>query len=136
MFIECRFILNQILSGEATETVVENIHEYLSTIGESVRKGKIPLEEFIIFKRLGKNPEDYPDAKSQPHVTVALRMKSKGQSARAGDVIPYIFCLGDDSSSGKSMQADKAHHPDELKKGGNGLQIGKHLAFASFTATK
>ena len=42
--------MNQILSGEATETVVENIHEYLSTMGERIRKGKIGLEEFIIFK--------------------------------------------------------------------------------------
>ena len=45
-----RYVLNQILSGEATETVVENIHEYLSTIGENIRGNKIGLEEFIIFK--------------------------------------------------------------------------------------
>ncbi|KAH8116362.1 hypothetical protein DFH11DRAFT_1580132 [Phellopilus nigrolimitatus] len=118
-----QYVLNQILSGEATETVVENIHEYLSTIGENVRGGKTGLEEFIVFKRLGKNPEDYPDAKSQPHVTVALRMKSKGQSARAGDVIPYIFCLSTNGDSTKSTQADKAHHPDELRRANGTLQI-------------
>ena len=44
------FVLDQILSGEATETVVENIHEYLTTIGQQVRAGKIKLEEFIIHK--------------------------------------------------------------------------------------
>ncbi len=29
---------------------MENIHEYLTTIGEQVRAGKIKLEEFIIHK--------------------------------------------------------------------------------------
>ena len=29
---------------------MENIHEYLSTIGQQVRAGKIKLEEFIIHK--------------------------------------------------------------------------------------
>jgi DNA polymerase alpha subunit A len=45
-----RYVLEQILSGEATETVVELIHEYLATIGENVREGKIKLDEFIVFK--------------------------------------------------------------------------------------
>ncbi|KAI0369754.1 hypothetical protein BV20DRAFT_967411 [Pilatotrama ljubarskyi] len=111
-----QYVLEQILSGEATENVVENIHEYLSTVSENVRAGKIKLDEFIIYKRLGKNPEDYPDAKSQPHVQVALRMKAKGQTARAGDVIPYVFCLGEGGESAKTAQADKAKHPDEVRR--------------------
>lgn len=45
-----RYVLDQILSGEATEVVVENVHEYLTTISENIRAGKIGLEEFIIFK--------------------------------------------------------------------------------------
>lgn len=45
-----RYVLEQILSGENTETVVEQIHEYLTTMGEEVRAGKIKLDEFIIFK--------------------------------------------------------------------------------------
>lgn len=119
-----RYVLDQILSGEATEIVVEKIHEYLTTVGEDVRAGKVKLDDFIIFKRLGKNPEDYPDAKSQPHVQVALRMKARGGTARAGDVIPYVFCLGDSGESAKSAQADKAKHPDEVRRAGSGLQIG------------
>ncbi|KAI0796194.1 hypothetical protein C8Q75DRAFT_863184 [Abortiporus biennis] len=117
------YVLDQILSGEATETVIEKIHEYLATIGEDVRAGKIKLEDFIIFKRLGKNPEDYPDAKSQPHVQVALRMKARGGTPRAGDVIPYVFCLGEGGESSKTAQADKAKHPDEVRKAGSELQI-------------
>ncbi|KAF9525116.1 hypothetical protein CPB83DRAFT_860041 [Crepidotus variabilis] len=118
-----QYILDQILSGEATETVVEKMHEYLMRVNDDVRNAKIDVEEFIIFKRLGKNPEDYPDAKSQPHVQVALRMKQRGGSARTGDVIPYIFCLAEGEETSKSTQADRAKHPDELKRAGSSLKI-------------
>ena len=43
-------MLDRVLCGEATEIVVENIHEYLTTMGQSVREGKINMDEFIIFK--------------------------------------------------------------------------------------
>ncbi|KAG8835098.1 DNA-directed DNA polymerase alpha catalytic subunit pol1 [Serendipita sp. 399] len=116
-------ILGHILSGEETEVVIQRIHEYLGDIGQNVRNGAIDMDDFIIYKRLGKNPEEYPDAKSQPHVQVALRMKSKGQSAKAGDVIPYIFCLGEDGTSSKVAQADRAHHPEEIRRSGGKLKI-------------
>lgn len=90
-----------------------------------MRNGTVPLDDFIIFKRLGKNPEDYPDKKSQPHVQVALRMKAKGVAVRAHDVIPYIMCLGDDGKSAKTAQADRAFHPDDLRRQGSELRIGK-----------
>ncbi|EGN95137.1 hypothetical protein SERLA73DRAFT_77147 [Serpula lacrymans var. lacrymans S7.3] len=115
-----QYVLDQILSGEATETVVERIHEYLATVGENVRGGKVKLDDFIVYKRLGKNPEDYPDAKSQPHVQVAMRMKAKGGSARSGDVIPYVFCIAAGEESAKSAQAERAKHPDEIKKAAPG----------------
>jgi len=43
-------VLKEILSGEATEYVVSNIHNYLTTLGETVRTGSMPIDEFIIFK--------------------------------------------------------------------------------------
>lgn len=43
-------VLKEILSGLATEIVVEKIHELLTVLGETVRSGSVPLEEFIIFK--------------------------------------------------------------------------------------
>lgn len=119
------YVLEQILSGESTENVVSSIHSYLGDIGEAVRTGTIPLEDFIIFKRLGKDPKAYgANINGQPHVHVALRMQERGLGARMGDVIPYIFCLGQDgSSSSKSAQADRAHHPDELRKQGSELKV-------------
>lgn len=109
-------VLDQILSGEQPEVTVEKIHDYLSKMGEDVRSEKIRTEGYIIFKRLGKNSEDYSDAKIQPHVQVALRMKKKGLPTRAGDVIPYIFCIGDDGQSPKAAQADRARHLDEIRR--------------------
>lgn len=66
---------------------------------------------------LTKNPEDYPDSKSQPHVQVALRLNSNSclennamndgnkkstssvyRKVRAGDTIEYVIC---DDGSGR-----------------------------------
>lgn len=52
-------------------------------------------------------------------------MKAKGTAVRAHDVIPYIMCLGADGKSAKSAQADKAFHPDDLRRQGSELRIGQ-----------
>ncbi|KAJ3888202.1 DNA polymerase family B-domain-containing protein [Lentinula edodes] len=118
-----QFVLERILSGEATEIVVEQIHDYLTSVGENVRGGTYQLDAYVINKRLGKNPEDYPKAEGQPHVQVALKMKAKGGNARAGDVIPYVFCLADGEQSTKTSQSDRARHRDEVRRVGSGLTI-------------
>ncbi|KAI9235463.1 MAG: DNA polymerase family B-domain-containing protein [Podila humilis] len=119
------YVLNQILSSDNKdrEQVVDNIHSYLRTVGEETRKGLIPIDKFIVNKGLTKAPEDYSDAKSQPHVQVALRMKSKGLSVRAGDTVPYIICILGDGSSSKGGYADRAYHPDEIKQPRSNLTI-------------
>jgi DNA polymerase alpha subunit A len=144
--LESRAILEQILSGEEAEMVVEHIHEYLTAIGQNVRNGTVNLDDFVIFKvrimslshvawliyliqRLGKNPEDYPDVKSQPHVQVALRLKAAGRSAKSGDVVSYIFCLAEGEVSSKTAQADRAYHPDEIRRSGGKLKIGQPWQF-------
>lgn len=45
-----RYVLDQILSGEMTEVVVEKIHDYLRSVGENIRAGRMKLEDFLIFK--------------------------------------------------------------------------------------
>lgn len=70
------YILDEILSGKSRDEVVDNIHSYLRQKGEQIRSnGAIPIEKFVVTKGLTKAPEDYPDAKGQPHVQVALRLK-------------------------------------------------------------
>lgn len=54
--IRFSYVLTCILSGEATEIVVEQIHDYLRTVGTDVRSGNTALEEFIINK-VGHNSD-------------------------------------------------------------------------------
>ncbi len=44
-----------------------------------VLAGLVPLNKYVITKQLTKNPSDYPDAKNQPHVQVALRRRAQGK---------------------------------------------------------
>jgi len=58
-------------------------------------------------------------------------MKAKGGSARSGDVIPYIFCLAEGEETAKTAQADRAKHPDEVRRADAGFQIGRAMFVAA-----
>ena len=45
-------------------------------VREKVAAGAVTLDKFVVVKQLTKRPEDYPDAKNQPHVQVALRRRA------------------------------------------------------------
>ncbi|CAL0331796.1 unnamed protein product [Lupinus luteus] len=112
------FCLSQILSGGSCEDVVESIHNHLMKVQEEMRSGDVPLEKYVITKTLTKPPEAYPDAKNQPHVLVAQRLKQQGYSSgcSVNDTIPYIICNEQGGSSGSATGiAQRARHPDELK---------------------
>ncbi|XP_008241474.1 PREDICTED: DNA polymerase alpha catalytic subunit [Prunus mume] len=113
------FCLSQILSGGSCEDVVESIHNSLMKVQEDMRKGQVALEKYIITKTLTKPPEAYPDAKNQPHVQVAQRLKQSGYSTgcSVGDTVPYIICCEQGAGSVNSTGiAQRARHPDELKR--------------------
>uniref|UniRef100_J3L674 DNA polymerase n=2 Tax=Oryza brachyantha TaxID=4533 RepID=J3L674_ORYBR len=112
------FCLNQILSGGSCDDVIESIHSSLVQVQEQMRGGQTELDKYIITKSLTKAPEDYPDAKNQPHVQVALRLKQNGYSGcSAGDTVPYIICSQQGSESTHSGGiAQRARHPEELKR--------------------
>uniref|UniRef100_A0A5K3EIL2 DNA polymerase n=3 Tax=Mesocestoides corti TaxID=53468 RepID=A0A5K3EIL2_MESCO len=111
-----KFCVNTLLSGRnSSEKVVEQIHEHLRAVARQVREGSLPKTDFVITKMLTKNPEDYPDAKSQPHVQVALRFNQQvgadgGHRFRAGDTVEYVIC--DDGTNRSSVQ--RAYSPAEL----------------------
>ncbi|KAG0614550.1 hypothetical protein M758_6G185500 [Ceratodon purpureus] len=110
------YCLEQILSGGSREEVVDSIHAQLRKLQEEMRKGDIELDKYIITKSLTKQPEDYPDAKNQPHVQVALRRKQNGHRISPSDTVPYIICIEKGSEGPQSGGiADRARHPDELK---------------------
>lgn len=62
-------------------------------------------------------------------------MKARGGTARAGDVIPYVFCLDEAGEGAKSTQADRAKHPDELRRAGSELKIGSSYDLPLRTST-
>jgi DNA polymerase alpha subunit A len=87
-----RFVLDRILSGEAREEVVNDIHQHLSELADAMRAGQVPIGKYIITKGISKPPQDYPDHKRQPHLQVALAMQKAGMPVNAGNHIPYIIC--------------------------------------------
>ena len=53
----------------------------------------LKLNASLFLQQLTKNPEDYPDKKSLPHVQVALRLNSKGgKRLKGGDTVAYVVC--------------------------------------------
>lgn len=112
-----KFVLDQILSGDEKETVVNNIHDHLEKLAEKMRSGELPLDKYVITKGLNKHPNDYPDAKAQPHVFVAKRMLAEHKAVSIGAHIPYVITeseKADEPSGKKSLSAERARHPDEI----------------------
>lgn len=51
---------------------------------------------YVRVQALTKDPQDYPDKKSLPHVHVALWINSQGgRKVKAGDTVSYIICQVD-----------------------------------------
>ncbi|CAH8568397.1 unnamed protein product [Schistosoma turkestanicum] len=107
-----------LLSGEPKDVILDRIHADLTDTAQKVRQGNLPVSEFIITKMLTKNPEDYSDVKSQPHVQVALRLngstaddkKSGTRRFRAGDTVEYVIC---EDGSGQ-LATHRGYSPTEL----------------------
>lgn len=74
--------------------MIAQVHAFLTQLSERVRQGLVPAEQFVICKALTRNPQEYPDAKGQPHVLVALRMNEKYHTHyKHGDTVEYVMCL-------------------------------------------
>lgn len=113
------YVLKEILSGKQREDVVMSLNEYLSSIGDKMKKGDINLSEYIITKQLTRSPSEYSDPKSLPHVQVALRMKQMGKSDAeiVNNFIPYIICTVPQNKEQKKVSiGDVSYSPDEYLK--------------------
>ncbi|OAL38306.1 hypothetical protein AYO20_02365 [Fonsecaea nubica] len=113
-------LLNEILSGEDSEVVLEKIHEYLRELSSKMRENAIPVQKYVIYTKLGKNPTEYPNADSMPQVQVALREISRGKTVRVNDVMSYIVTMGDEETKG--LPAPKrSYTPQDVQKTDSGL---------------
>ncbi|KRZ14468.1 DNA polymerase alpha catalytic subunit [Trichinella zimbabwensis] len=118
------YVINSILSDFTSDETASRIREYLMKLTSDIRQNKVVLGKFIIRKQLAKSPDEYLDAKGQPHVAVALRMNEKGSHFRQGDVIPYAICL--DQTTNQAMQ--RAYHFNEIQQGNMQIDFDYYLA--------
>ncbi|CAE7291152.1 POLA [Symbiodinium sp. CCMP2456] len=109
-------ILTKILDPNMNkEESIEWVHQFLSEQAKKMDDGQVPLDKFVITKGLTKDPKDYPDAKKQPHVQVALRLLSRGKQVRPGQEIGYVVCDTTGEGEGKSLLAERARDPHEME---------------------
>ncbi|XP_033988518.1 LOW QUALITY PROTEIN: DNA polymerase alpha catalytic subunit [Trematomus bernacchii] len=124
---ECgNYVIGQILSDQSRDVIVENIQKHLVELGEKVAAGSVPLNQYEINKALTKDPQDYPDKKSLPHVHVALWINSQGgHRVKAGDTVSYIIC-----KDGSTLAASqRAYALEQLQKQeGLSLDVQYYLA--------
>ncbi|CAF3590618.1 unnamed protein product [Adineta steineri] len=98
------FVVSVILSGQSRDDVLDTIHNRLRDLGDEMRAGKIDIAEYEINRQLSKDPSDYSDSKSLPHVQIAIRFNtnSTGRKMKRGDTIAYIVC--EDGTQNSAMQ--------------------------------
>lgn len=106
-----QYALNQILGDKNSDEALEQIHEYLRDLASKIRENTIPLVKYIIRNKLGKNPYDYPNGNTMPHVQVAKRRIENGEIVKIDDVIAYI--IADDDS--QKHPAERAFTLREFK---------------------
>lgn len=107
-----KFILSQILSEQTADERLESIQAHLNKLKDDLMSGKMPLSMLTITKQLTKNPNEYADKSTQPHVQVALRLNIKNSRRfKKGDIVPYVIC--EDGTANSATQ--RAFHIEELK---------------------
>lgn len=102
-----------------TSQVVNQIHNYLREVADDMKNDRILLDEYTITKGLTKAPEEYSDAKTQPHVQAAMRMKAKGIPMRAGDHVPYVIC----QDASVTSFAQRAWDPESVEAANGGFLV-------------
>ncbi|XP_029384772.1 DNA polymerase alpha catalytic subunit [Echeneis naucrates] len=124
---ECgNYVIGQILSDQSRDVIVENIQKHLIEVGEKVASGDVPLKQYEIHKALTKDPQDYPDKKSLPHVHVALWINSQGgHRVKAGDTVSYIIC-----QDGSTLAASQRAYALEQLQKQEGLSLDTHYYLA------
>ncbi|RAH40530.1 DNA-directed DNA polymerase alpha catalytic subunit POL1 [Aspergillus brunneoviolaceus CBS 621.78] len=92
-------LLNEVLSGEDQELVLNRIHDYLRDLAGKMREFTVPVQKYVIYTKLSKRPEEYPNKETMPPVQVALRELARGKTVRPNDVISYIVTSGDSETA-------------------------------------
>ncbi|RAK99131.1 DNA-directed DNA polymerase alpha catalytic subunit POL1 [Aspergillus ibericus CBS 121593] len=114
-------LLNEVLSGEDQEIVLNRVHDYLRELAEKMREFSVPVQKYVIYTKLSKRPEEYPNKESMPPVQVALRELARGKSVRPNDVISYIVTNGD-AETASLPPAKRSYTLQDVMKPDSGLK--------------
>ncbi|CAH8653194.1 unnamed protein product [Schistosoma guineensis] len=106
------------LGFAASRFCARGLAALVTGLGRAVLMNTRDLVENMNMEMLTKNPEDYSDTKSQPHVQVALRLngstaddkKAGTRRLRAGDTVEYVIC---EDGSGQ-LATHRGYSPTEL----------------------
>ncbi len=101
-------VLEVLLREGDRDKAVSIVREYI----EKVRRHQLPLEKFVIYSRLNKNPDEYEVI--SPELSAALKLaKAKGIKPRAGMVVGFVIGKKGRSVSEKAVPAELATDYDE-----------------------
>ncbi|KAI1944151.1 DNA-directed DNA polymerase alpha catalytic subunit pol1 [Ophidiomyces ophidiicola] len=92
-------LLTEILSGEDTEVVLGKVYDYLRDLTQKMKEFTIPVQKYVIYTKLSKRPDEYPNKETMPPAQVALRELARGKAVRPNDVISYIVTSGDSETA-------------------------------------
>ena len=74
------------------ENRIDDAKRIVAETIENVRKGRIPIEDFVIYTTLKRKIKDYEAI--GPHVRAAMRLEKAGRKMKKGSVIGYIVTRG------------------------------------------
>jgi DNA polymerase elongation subunit (family B) len=86
-------VLNIIFNSKDKDEVGNEILKLLESVQKKARNNEVPVDQWVITRGLNKAPKDYPDAKNQPHLQVAIAMLQQGKTVNVGDHVPYVICV-------------------------------------------
>ena len=78
--------------------------DYVRKVVEEIRKGKIPLEDYVIYKSLTKQPSKYES--KQAHVKAALRAMEMGIVYPVGSKVGFVIVKGAGSISDRAYPVE------------------------------
>jgi DNA polymerase I len=98
-------VLHSLLKLEPTEKAIELVREVI----RRVRKGEVPMSDFIIRKTLTKPIEKY--RVRTPHAEVARKLAEEGWHVTVGDRVAYVIVKG----KGALFRKARPYHAAKLE---------------------
>lgn len=107
------YVLQQVFADTDPETLLNTVYEYLEQQSTALRENQVRPDKLKINTRLSRDPGSYAGGKTMPSVQAAFRMIKDGKVVKAGLVVTYVICKGDEEHF-----AARAHpFTDLLRKG-------------------